>query len=105
MLEVPGDEHICLSSDGSCQDMRIIRVGQAQRLDERLIPVDQGIWDSRVHQPPGPGQPFGRQIGAVQQQVPGPFVLGSVQRAATSPEVARWMSRFRVREGYSTLAS
>src|SRR5438093_4425623 len=72
--EVEGNDHIGVDLDGGREDMAVLRVGQGQGVDERLIVFDQTIADMGLHERPGARQLRGRQIGPVRQQMTDPLV-------------------------------
>jgi hypothetical protein len=69
--EVERHDHLGPRLDGGRQDVVIVLVGQGQRRDPRLVASDLGLRD-RPHQL-GTGQ-----VGAIGQEVAGPFLVDGV---------------------------
>ncbi len=50
ILQIKRNDCIGITSDGSSQDMPIMRVGQIQRIDQGFVAGDQRITNMQVHQ-------------------------------------------------------
>src|ERR1700728_246478 len=72
--EVAGDDDLGAGLNGGGQHVAVLRVGQLQALDQRLVPGYKAVPDGLVHEPPEPVKLLGRDIGSVPPQRRGHLV-------------------------------
>lgn len=62
ILEVEGHDALGASLNGCSQHMTVVRIGQIQTIDERLVTCDYAVGDCLRHEPPSAAESMRLQI-------------------------------------------
>jgi hypothetical protein len=96
--EIEGDDRIGMSLDRRRQNVAVIGIRQAQRVDERLIVLDQAIADVGLPERPCARQLGHGQIGSVRQQMANPLVIDPL-RSLRPEEIGQGRFQQQVPDG------